>query len=345
MHHIAAGENAAPGGHAIGAFLRDYISAAIHINAAGGGNDPRGGPLADRDDHFIGWQPFCFAGWFQIASFIGGHHLAEQSVNPLCASKGDRRGQPFESDTFRHRLFKFGFQCRHRIHAPPIHDRNLARADAQSRPGRIDRHVTGADDKHLVAPVHRNLRRIQVAGMNQPDHAQEISGHDDSRQLLARDIQRFGQRRPGADEYGVIALREQLVHRNVRPDQYIRPEGDAQTLNAADLPLDYFLAEPKFRNPIQQHAARLRLCFEHSNRKSLLGEIARHRQSGRTGADHRHLAFVGGRGFRHRDVHFRVKVGDKPFEFADPDAAALFRHNAGGFALALMRTDPAAHRR
>ena len=345
MHDIAAGENAAPGGHAIGPFLRDHIAVAIHINAAGGGNDPRGGPLADRDDDFVGRQPFCFAGWFHLAGFIGDHHLAEQPVDPVFAGKGDRRGQPFEADPFRHRLFELGFQGRHRLHAPPIHDRDLARANAQSRPGRIDRHVAGADDQYPFAPIHRNLRRIEVAGMNQPDHAQKIGGHDDSRQFLARDIQSFGQCRAGADENGVIALRVQLVHRNVRTDQYIRPEGDAQPLDAPNLPLDHFLAEPEFRDTVQQHAARLRLGLEDSDRKSQLGKVARYRQSRRPRADHRHLAFAGRLSFRHRDIHFRVEVGDEPFEFADADAAVFFCQNAGGFALALMRTDPATHRR
>ena len=345
MHHIAAGKNAAPGGHAIGAFFRDHIAVAIHINAAGGGNDPRGGPLTDRNDHFVGRQPFCFADRFQIAGFIGGHHLAEQSVDPLFTGKGGRRTKPLEFDAFRHRLIVFGLQSGHCLHAAPVHDRHLARADAQSRPGRINRHVAGADDQHLVAPVHRNLRRIQVAGMNQPDHAQEIGGHDDSRQILARDIQSFGQCRAGADENGVIALRVQLVHRNVRTDQYIRPEGNAQPLDTPDLPLDHFLAEPEFRDTVQQNTTRFILGLEDSDRKPQLGKVARHRQPRWPRTDHRHLAFAGRLSFRHRDIHFRVKVGDKPFKLADADATVFFRQDAGGFALALMRADPAAYRR
>ena len=123
--------------------------------------------------------------------------------------------------------------------------------------------------------------RGTVAGLR----LEEMQGSVDAGQVAAGhpDLPFF----PGADreEYR-IEFRFQIGHRNIGPDVGIEDEMDAEAANDLDLAIEYIAGKPIFRKGEPQHAARLRMGFEHGDLVPGQGQVEGGGQARRAAPDH-----------------------------------------------------------
>jgi hypothetical protein len=139
-------------------------------------------------------------------------------------------------------------------------------------------------------------------------------------------------RRAAADEHRVPALGQQRLH---RVDALSAAQLDTELGDVADLLVDDLLGQPETRHLAAHEAAGLDLAVEHRDGVALGGQIARHGERGRPGADAGHplaLALLGRRG--HQRAHaLALEVGGDALQAAD-------RHRLGLGEVFLF--DPAA---
>ena len=118
-----------------------------------------------------------------------------------------------------------------------------------------------------------------------------------------------------ADEHGVVALRHQLLQ---AVDALAADEFDAEVEDVAGFLVDDFLGQAEFGDLAADEAARLGLGVEDRDLVAVLGQVARHRQRGRAGADAGDaLAVLLGRRLRQAVADIVLVVGGDALEAAD----------------------------
>ena len=103
-----------------------------------------------------------------------------------------------------------------------------------------------------------------------------------------------GQPSARADEHGLKALFQQLVHREHPADDHVGLHLDAQCLQAVDLFLDDGLGQAELGDAVDQHAPGGVQRLKHGDLIALLGQIPGAGEPGGAGAHHGHLMAVGG---------------------------------------------------
>ena len=139
----------------------------------------------------------------------------------------------------------------------------------------------------LRHPYRRVIFGEQV-GLHQVGAREELVCRVNAVQVLARYIEEVGESGARADEDGVVAFREQLVHRRSLAYDGVRLHLRAQLLHVIDLALDDGLGQTEFGDAVNEHAPRLMEGLEDRHFMSLLGKLACNGKPGRPAADDGH---------------------------------------------------------
>ena len=226
---------------------------------------------------------------------------------------------------------------------PAVDDRCVVRSEAQRCPDRVHRHVPAADHGDILAAGDRGVVFRKTVCLHQVGTGQILVRRVDPAEIFPGDVHENRCTGADAEEDRVESLGKELVHRLDPADDGVRDDFDPQFLQVVHFRLDDRLRQTKFRDPINQDAARLVQGLEDRHIIAEFHQVARDRQTRGAGTDHRHPFPVGlrPRGYGNLSRPALVIRGE-PLQSADRDRLPLFPEDADLLALILLRADTAA---
>ncbi len=225
----------------------------------------------------------------------------------------------------------------------PAVDDMYFRSQAKRCPCRIHCHITAAYYGNFFA-LHNRRIVFFFKCLHQVISRQKFIGGKYAVRLLAWNSHKSGKSCAGADKYGFKSFfLHQLVDRCGFSDHYIRFNLNPKRFNIFDFFCDNVLfGETKFRNSVDQYAARFMQRFKNRHVISHSCKISRTGQSCGTGTDHRHFSSVFMFGSFWHNTVFPCPVGCKPLQFSNRNRLSFKAPDTFTLALALLRADASA---
>ena len=260
----------------------------------------------------------------------------------LVALDGDRVIEQHELDLFGLCVLHLFLTGRQLVLAAAVGDVHMLRAQTLCHAGRVHGHVAAAHDGYAVELLDGRIVIVPV-GLHQVHAGEELVCGVHAQQILAGDVQKLGQTSAGADEHGLIAVLEQLVHGQGLADDHVVLDHDAHGLQVFDLGGHDLLGETELGDAVDQNAAGLVESLKNGHFIAHLAQVASAGQARRAGADDGDLVSVG---FGHGDgglvLFGHVVVGHKALQTAYAHALALDASDAFALALLFLGADAAA---
>ena len=250
--------------------------------------------------------------------------------------------QQLELDALGLGMLDFFLTGRQLVAATAVCDVHMLRAQTLRNARRVHRNVARADDGDTVEVLYRRIVIIAVC-LHEVDAGQQLICGVHTQQVLAGNMQELRQTCAGADEHGLVAVREQLVHGLGLADDGVIDDIHAHGLEVIYFLCDYLLRQTELRDAVHQNAAGLMESFVNGDVVAHLSQVARAGQTRGAGADDRDAVAVGfGDLDLVLDFLIHMVVRDEALKTANADALALDAAHALRFALLLLRADAAA---
>ena len=270
LHRVAGGKHARPAGaaHLVG----DEQAAVVHFQTLGALGDGGAGALTDGHDDAVGG-----------VQHLGARLLGEGAVLGLLQVPEDhaRIGD-------LHRLFVV-----QEIHALQFGVAGLVIAGGDFFGDGEALHMAAAvaygGTRHIHGRVARADDDDAVPQMVHIGVLQVVDGVMHMAKALALDFQRVGTPHAGADEDGLVAVPEQVVHLEGLAHIGVGTHLDVLEAQMAVLEIvQHRLGQAEFRDAVAQHAADLVVALKDGHIVAVAGQNDRDGQTGRAGTDDGH---------------------------------------------------------
>ncbi len=223
-----------------------------------------------------------------------------------------------------------------------INDGGL-RADALGAACRVHRHVAAAHDNHLVW-LRNGCFRTLLERLHEVDARQKLVGGVYAARFLAGDVHKRRKPRAAAHENGFKTFFfNQLIHGGGFAYHKVCANGYAELFEVFDFIAHDGFRKTKFRDAVNQHAARLMKRLVNRYLVTHARKLARAGKARGAGTDDRYLMAVF---LRHNRFLFgvcHIVIRHEALEPADADRLALDAAHAKLLTLLFLRAYPPAY--
>src|SRR6266513_3259507 len=277
------------------------------------------------------------------AAPAGGVRLAEGHPLELDAADAavlfdepDRRGEELEADALVLRVVDLAVMRTHLLARAAVHNGHV-RAQAPRGSRAVERREPTPDDHDFLSLADGNRVALGV-------HAEVVDRFDDAREVLPGDAQLVRAPRAQTEEHRVVALREEVVEREIAAEHHPAHElRVAQLPDGVQLLVELHLWQAIFRNAVARDAALLLHHVDNRDRVALERGVVGRGHPRRTGTDHGD-ALAGRHSLRERCrrcLHLHDQLAGEPVALADGDL--FLDEPAAAHFLAGLRADEAEH--
>src|SRR5208337_1202485 len=218
--------------------------------------------------------------------------------------------------------------------------------EAKSAARRIHRHVPCTDHGHSFAYLDGGIEFGELIAFHQIDTTEEFICRHDPVEIDSRNAHKHRKASPGAQKNCIVFGQQFIDGKGTSYDVISKYPNTEGLCRRFDFSLDnLFLWKPKFRNAVNEHAARSMKGFEDGDIVSHPAKVDSTAQACRSRADYRHFLACRRPLDNSESLLCEREIPHKTLNAPYGDRFPILAQNASRLALPLLRTDPAANSR